>query len=723
MKTSKLIILILLDLLFYNRILGKRYIGQVKSMRKQSGLPFTIKYMKTVRLLITRYISGTPLRSSSSQVALTDGFPTKFLYLKELIDSGDPKELRFVFTLMGFTRTIRPTVKEKNQLVVDYNSISSPYKGKIGYTIRDEFITDFIKKYNLSFSIKWDNSLQYVSNKSSPMGKASLTGPFALFHMGHWNLTMLDHFQSLIGEGSFKVFIGEFLEVVFKSHRAFITGISTNGIGKISIVEDPELKMRPIAMVDYYSQLVLRPIHDGILKKLRNLKQDRTFTQDPFTNWGKTMGHSFWSLDLTSATDRFPISLQEKVIAGLLKDPVKAKAWRDILVVRDYKLPTGGWTRYSVGQPMGAYSSWTTFTLTHHMVVHYAGHLCGIGDFDKYIILGDDIVINHDKVARAYIPVMTKLGVDISVNKTHVSKNTYEFAKRWVRKGGEISPLPLRGIVSKINSLPVVVKQLASYLYSITTRWRKSTTEIILSIFKGIKIRKRFVSRSKLLSQVEKIVFVIRQSLSLNTYEEIRKYLSKKIKFEELILPRRDLVHGFIREILCLGLVESAEEASFDLGRFYDKFESEFRKGDFDLKLLVRHPMVHAVYNKILDMKKTLMKVRNMEEMDLIDAMSLLRLDKPEKLMSNLKNSSRSIAHIDLLWRRGFKKLHFTTKMTMMVGEFESLQCRIYVWPWWRLLRIITAIKPWESYYISFLSDLSDKLEIIKTPVTTNMYF
>nr|AWY10963.1 RNA-dependent RNA polymerase [Sclerotinia sclerotiorum mitovirus 1 HC025-A] len=722
MKTSKLIILRLLDLLFHNRLLGKRYIGQVESMRRQSGLPFTIKYMKTVRLHITRYISGTPLRSNSSRVSLTNGFPTKFLYLKRLIDSGNPKELRFVLTLLGFTRSIRPTVKEKNQVVVDYSSISNPFKGKIGYTIPDKFIDEFIKKYNLSFTPRWDNSLHYVSNKSSPLGKATLTGPFALFHMGHWNLTMLDHFQSLIGEGPFKVMIGEFLEVVFKDHRAFHTGISTNGIGKISVIEDPELKMRPIAMVDYYSQLVLRPIHDGILKKLRNLPQDRTFTQNPFNNWGKTMGHKFWSLDLTSATDRFPISLQERLIAGLLKDPVKARAWRDILVDRDYKLPTGGFTRYSVGQPMGAYSSWTTFTLTHHMVVQYAAHLCGIQDFNRYILLGDDIVINHDKVARAYIRIMTKLGVDISVAKTHVSKNTYEFAKRWVRKGVEISGLPLRGIVSNINNLPVVVKQLVNYLYSNATHWGGSTTELILNVFKGIKIRKRFLSRSNLLSQVEDIVFVIRQSLSLNSYEEIRRYLCQKIKIEELIIPKGDLVHGFIREILCLGLVESAEDASFDLTRFYDKFESEFRKGDFDLKLLHRHPMVLAVYNKILDMKRTLMKVRNMDEMDLIDAMSLMRLDKPDKLMSNLRNSSTSIAHIDMLWRRGFKKLHFTTEMTLMIGEFDPTNVALMSNDDEGYFEI-TALKPWESYYISNLSDLSDKLEILKTPVTTNMYF
>jgi hypothetical protein len=46
------------------------------------------------------------------------------------------------------------------------------------------------------------------------------------------------------------------------------------------------------------------------------------------------------------------------------------------------------------------------------------------------MILGDDIVIKNDKVAKTYIKVMQGLGVDISTNKTHVSSDTYEFAKR-----------------------------------------------------------------------------------------------------------------------------------------------------------------------------------------------------------------------------------------------------------------------------------------------------
>jgi len=46
------------------------------------------------------------------------------------------------------------------------------------------------------------------------------------------------------------------------------------------------------------------------------------------------------------------------------------------------------------------------------------------------MILGDDIVIKNNAVAEAYIRVIKGLGVELSIQKTHVSNDTYEFAKR-----------------------------------------------------------------------------------------------------------------------------------------------------------------------------------------------------------------------------------------------------------------------------------------------------
>lgn len=80
---------------------------------------------------------------------------------------------------------------------------------------------------------------------------------------------------------------------------------------------------------------------------------------------------------------------------------------------------------------MGAYSSWAVFALTHHIIVRVAALKCGKSPyFEAYALLGDDIVIGDDDVAREYKAIMANLGVEISDSKSHVSPRYYEFAKR-----------------------------------------------------------------------------------------------------------------------------------------------------------------------------------------------------------------------------------------------------------------------------------------------------
>lgn len=43
-----------------------------------------------------------------------------------------------------------------------------------------------------------------------------------------------------------------------------------------------------------------------------------------------------------------------------------------------FKAPDGSEVRYSVGNPMGAYSSWNSFALAHHFVVYWCCRDLGI---------------------------------------------------------------------------------------------------------------------------------------------------------------------------------------------------------------------------------------------------------------------------------------------------------------------------------------------------------
>jgi hypothetical protein len=123
-------------------------------------------------------------------------------------------------------------------------------------------------------------------------------------------------------------------------------------------------------------------------------------------------------------------------------------------VKRDYLLPLsadkyglepGKPIRYSVGQPMGALSSWAMLNLCHHLILQYINKTLYMKDkwYDNYEVLGDDIVIFDPKVAVLYRKVMEdQLGVNCNQSKSLISPNraVIEFAKRVAINGKEVSP-------------------------------------------------------------------------------------------------------------------------------------------------------------------------------------------------------------------------------------------------------------------------------------------
>jgi len=142
-----------------------------------------------------------------------------------------------------------------------------------------------VKDFDLKCEIPtYDKSCHFLSNKKSPFGKSTLSGPYTLFYLVQEKPSFIDKFSAFFREpAKYQKLIGDYIQVIWNDHRNLSKNKFTplNGITKISIVKDPELKMRPIAIFDYYSQFLLKPIHDELLKKLNNLPQDRTFTQNP----------------------------------------------------------------------------------------------------------------------------------------------------------------------------------------------------------------------------------------------------------------------------------------------------------------------------------------------------------------------------------------------------------------------------------------------------------
>lgn len=207
-------------------------------------------------------------------------------------------------------------------------------------------------------------------------------------------------------------------------------------LGGLGIKEEAAGKARVFAMVDPFTQWLMKPLYRHLQELLHLLPQDGEKDQvKPIERLLRLYPRGpFFSLDLKAATDRLPVSLQVDLLTPFLGRET-ACLWRDMLVSREYVL-SGIKVIYAVGQPMGALSSWHMLAFFHHAIVQWASFRSGVtrsGDwFDGYAVLGDDIVIANERVANEYLRVLDNIGVEVGLAKSLLSRTgtALEFAKR-----------------------------------------------------------------------------------------------------------------------------------------------------------------------------------------------------------------------------------------------------------------------------------------------------
>jgi len=97
-------------------------------------------------------------------------------------------------------------------------------------------------------------------------------------------------------------------------------GIRKYPIGQLALKTEAAGKVRVFAMVDVWTQSVLKPLHDSISSILKSLPNDGTFNQRAAVtrcfSKAESAGLSY-GYDLSAATDRLPIVLQVAVLSPL----------------------------------------------------------------------------------------------------------------------------------------------------------------------------------------------------------------------------------------------------------------------------------------------------------------------------------------------------------------------------------------------------------------------
>ena len=194
----------------------------------------------------------------------------------------------------------------------------------------------------------------------------------------------------------------------------------------VPLTKDGGYKVRWIANPFRIHQLALKPLGDALFKSIRSLPWDCTFEQErPISVIQEHLrkGGVAHAVDLTAATDHFPLSLQLSVLQGIIPQ-------RDlILLFRDlsravWRSPIGP-VRWTKGQPMGLYPSFPSFALTHGILLYYLNKETFQDDF---FILGDDVIILKDDLHQCYLEVMRSLECPIDEWKSFSSNKLTEFA-------------------------------------------------------------------------------------------------------------------------------------------------------------------------------------------------------------------------------------------------------------------------------------------------------
>jgi len=626
------------------------YFKLVFKLIKNNGLIYTIKYLKRCRLHCTRYICGQPLFTNDMMIGIDkEGWPKVLHFLKPLVD-GNISSLKYLFTILNFTRSWDLNSNEWNKIKPDYKSITDP--PKMGLIIPSGIINQFVKEFRLkSDHPSFDKTKDvYLSTKAGPNGPATISCQEDLLNFDY---PMMDKILKITDENGQDFFCKNYSD-------AFNKGISPSKVktlGKISFVKDPECKLRIIAISDYYSQLFLKPIHNIIMNKLNNIKMDRTYTQDPNNNWNLNNSEKFWSLDLSSATDRFPVELQKRLLARIFHMEL-AQSWQSILNSRSFTTPEGLQLKYSTGQPMGTYSSWSVFTLTHHLVVYYCAHLCGLKNFDQYMILGDDIVIKNNAVAEAYIKVIKALGVEISLQKTHVSDDTYEFAKRWIqpKQSREITGLPLGGLLRNFNNPNIVFTILYDYFKIKNNRipfGANSLVDLVKKIYSNLKIGNRYYSLNlKTITSLKNFSLMLDIVFGYYSYDKLRNLFSMNITNENYMIPDERTILNELKRILSKGLTSRILQMNSAILQtpkdLLDKFNPESQE---DYNNLQNNTVFLSIYN-------TISRFRNIKLEDLDD---LHNISKEicdlniESIFNKDRNKIKSLIEIGKILKDGFK--------------------------------------------------------------------
>jgi len=303
----------------------------IEIYRKQ-GLKGTTLYLKTCSVLTQQCLGGhiipdiTPLGTRISRTKR--GVPCILPILWRRRIFTEPRLTRYVLSIFAIYRFLL------YDSPVKIGSITNPSTANQNYLKTIEgYIPQFFKSLARSTRKGLDYHKKTITRLSPILTKSPTTFP-SLQKKPMWSSNNLSvarawvWFESqphLAITGSLMYLIEKLktpiLGVIIpamqkvRTHRDIqgLQKLQSVAMGKLGLKQEPAGKMRVFAMVDPISQWALKPIHETVFSILRTIRADGTFNQTHPLLRSKRWD-SMFSLDLSSATDRLPLSLQKAIV-------------------------------------------------------------------------------------------------------------------------------------------------------------------------------------------------------------------------------------------------------------------------------------------------------------------------------------------------------------------------------------------------------------------------
>lgn len=216
-------------------------------------------------------------------------------------------------------------------------------------------------------------------------------------------------------------------------------------VGRIGLIQEQGFKLRAVANPGRVYQAALQPLGRRLYDTLPCLPWDCTHNQSlPFDviishlKSNKTVH----SVDLSGATDYFPLDLQIVVLKEMFPSDLKF-----VNLFKD--LSRGTWQyknskiRWNKGQPLGLFPSFASFALTHGLLLH---SLNNFEHNNMFYVLGDDVVILDDGLYERYREALSQLDCPVSDPKTLNSSSVAEFAGKVLTPNGVVEQTKWRNV-------------------------------------------------------------------------------------------------------------------------------------------------------------------------------------------------------------------------------------------------------------------------------------